>query len=190
MAVDRNPTVVPFTPPSGTATTGVPDDNASLTEPEPTGGGSAPPVPAAGTELGPEVPLAEPRPEGDPAETDRSWLDTVVTLTVAVVCAAASYGHMYHVALLAGEPLWIARAWPITVDGLVIAALRRGPDGRRWLALGIAVSMAANVLAQFPELAASAGPLVSAWPPVALYGTHRLVHGARHHPSPIEPPAG
>jgi hypothetical protein len=119
-------------------------------------------------------------PSGYDGEASRRpWLDTAITLIVAVVAAAASYGHMLDVALLAGEPLWIARAFPITVDGLVLAALRRGVDGRRWLALGAAVSIAANVLAQFPEQAAAAGPIVSAWPPLALYGTHRLLHGCR-----------
>jgi hypothetical protein len=83
---------------------------------------------------------------------------------------------MLEVAQLAGEHLWIARAFPITVDGLVLAALRQGDRGRAWLALGAAVSIAANVLAQFPDQAAIAGPIVSAWPPLALYGTHRLLH--------------
>jgi hypothetical protein len=96
-------------------------------------------------------------------------------LLVATVAAAASYGHMLEVALSAGEPLWIARAFPITVDGLVVAALRRGEAGRQWLALAVAISVAANVLAQFPEHAETIGPAVSAWPPLALYGTHRLL---------------
>jgi hypothetical protein len=87
---------------------------------------------------------------------------------------------MLDVALVAGEPLWIARAFPITVDGLALAALRRGPDGRRWLALAAAVSIAANILAHYPHHAAAAGPIVSAWPPLALYGTHRLLDGSRH----------
>jgi hypothetical protein len=100
----------------------------------------------------------------------------VVILIVAAVAAAASYGHMLEVAMWAGEPLWIARALPITVDGLVLAALRRGRAGRWWLALGIAVSVAANMLARYPDLAATAGPIVSAWPPLALFGTHRLLH--------------
>jgi hypothetical protein len=100
----------------------------------------------------------------------------VIILIVAVVAAAASYGHMLEVALAAGEPLWIARAFPVTVDGLVLAALRRGEEGRRWLALAVAISVAANVLAQFPEHAQTIGPAVSAWPPLALYGTHRLLH--------------
>lgn len=105
-----------------------------------------------------------------------SRLDTIVILLVALIAAAASYSHMYNVALLAGEPLWIARAWPITVDGLVIAALRRGEQGRYWLLLGLAVSVASNVLSQYPALVASVAPGVSAWPPLALYGTHRLLH--------------
>jgi hypothetical protein len=145
---------------------------------------------SAGTRLEPPS-SRQPEANDAPDETSPpSWLDPLVTLAVAVVCAAASYGHMHHVALLAGEPLWIARAWPVTVDGLVLAALRRGREGRLWLALGIAVSMAANVLAQFPELAASAGPFVSAWPPVALYGTHRLLDGARRRPAVAGSPVG
>lgn len=117
-------------------------------------------------------------PTQQPARNRRgqAWLDSTITIAVALVAAAASYGHMLDVALVAGEPLWIARAFPVTVDGLVLAAIRRGPDGRRWLALAAAVSIAANVLAQYPDYAAAAGPIVSAWPPLALYGTHRLLH--------------
>lgn len=125
--------------------------------------------------------IAEARDEdgaADPgAEPERrSWLDTGVTLVVALVAAAASYGHMHQVALLAGELPWIAWLWPITVDGLVIAALRRGDDGRSWLVLGLAVSVASNVLAQYPATVETVAPAVSAWPPLALYGTHRLLH--------------
>lgn len=108
-----------------------------------------------------------------------SWLDSVIILAVAVVAAAASYGHMLEVAVWAGEPLWLARTFPLTVDGLVLAALRRGRQGRWWLALGIAVSVAANMLARYPDLAASLGPVISAWPPLALFGTHRLLHAHR-----------
>lgn len=88
-------------------------------------------------------------PSADVAQ--RHWADTAVVLVVALVAAAASYGHMLHVELLAGEPLWLARAFPLTVDGLALAALRRGDAGRRWLALALAVSVAANVGAQFPS---------------------------------------
>jgi hypothetical protein len=43
--------------------------------------------------------------------------------------------------------------------------------------LVVAVVAAANVLAQFPEYAHTVDPAVSAWPPLALYGTHRLLQG-------------
>lgn len=118
---------------------------------------------------------------GRPMPERRTWQDSAMTLVVALVAAAASYGHMLDVALMAGEPLWIARAFPVTVDGLVLAALRRGHDGRRWLVLGVAVSIAGNVLAKFPDVAATAGPVVSAWPPLALYGTHRLLYRPPNH---------
>lgn len=106
-------------------------------------------------------------------------MDSVIILAVAGVAAVASYGHMLEVAMWAGEPLWIARAFPITVDGLVLAALRRGRSGRWWLALGVAVSVAANMLSRYPDLAATAGPVISAWPPLALFGTHRLLHARK-----------
>lgn len=116
-----------------------------------------------------------------------SWLDSGVTLVVAVVAAAASYGHMLHVAHLAGEPLWIARAWPITVDGLAIAALRRGERGRPWLLLALAVSIASNVLAGYPEMVDTIAPAVKAWPPLALFGCHVLLHA---HPAKTVPAPG
>ena len=106
----------------------------------------------------------------------RPWYDTGIVLVVAAVAAAASYGHMAHVAALAGEPGWIAHLFPVTVDGLVLAALRRGQSGRWWLLLGLAVSVGANVLSQYPHMIDQLGPAVSAWPPLALYGTHRLLH--------------
>jgi hypothetical protein len=107
-------------------------------------------------------------------------MKAAITLTVALVAAGASYGHMLHVALMAGEHVWIAQAWPITVDGLVLAAMLSGQRGRAWLVLGAAVSVASNVLAQYPDLAHAAGPVVAAWPPIALYGTHRLLHSQHH----------
>jgi hypothetical protein len=43
------------------------------------------------------------------------------------------------VAVTAGGALLIARAFSLTVDGLVLAALRNGEDDRWWLRLDIAV---------------------------------------------------
>ena len=123
-----------------------------------------------------EVEVAAAPSAAAPTAERHGWLDQAVRLVVALVAAAASYGHMHHVALLAGEPPWIAQAWPITVDGLVIAALRSGDEGRPWLLLAMGVSIASNVLAQAPEHVAAIAPAIFAWPTVALYGTHRLRH--------------
>lgn len=108
--------------------------------------------------------------------TRPSWKDVVIIVVVALVAGAASYGHMYEVALMGGESTWIARVFPITVDGLVLAALRRGDAGKWWLRLALAVSVAANVAAADPT---PTGWAVAAWPPLALLGTHKLLQTSR-----------
>lgn len=162
-------------PPDTTGTTQDPAPTIrDLTAPARDGNQPHPQPPAPGS---PD----DPRPID--AVGSHSWFDTLITLAVALVAAAASYGHMLEVASLAGEHLWLARAFPITVDGLVLAAIRRGEQGRHWLALGAAISIAANILAQYPDQATAAGLIISAWPPLALYGTHHLLHGQRIHPA-------
>lgn len=150
------------------------DERQNGGNPQDTDGPS--PVLSEGADLRNPIAAAEPLPRH---AARQPWLDTAITLVVAAVAAAASYGHMAHVATLAGEPLWLARAFPITVDGLVLAAIRRGESGRWWLVLGLVVSVGANVLAQFPATVDQIAPAVAAWPPVALYGTHRLLHGRK-----------
>jgi hypothetical protein len=178
---DQNPTSGHHRAPGRDAGTTTRDEPPENREPEPASDrlpASARSVVAPAAPVPPAVPEAAEDTEERP-EVGGSWLDSVIILTVALVAAAASYGHMLEVAVWAGEPLWLARAFPVTVDGLVLAALRRGRQGRWWLALGIAVSVAANMLARYPDLAAAAGPVVSAWPPLALFGTHRLLQARR-----------
>jgi hypothetical protein len=134
----------------------------------------------------PGEPVAPAKPAlARPAETvvaspsdevaERHWADTAVVLVVARVAPGTSYGHILHVAVLASEPLWLARAFPLTVDGLALAALRPGGRGRAMAGArprGKVSVAAANVGAQVPKHAAAARPLVSAWPPLARFGTH------------------
>lgn len=68
--------------------------------------------------------------------------------------------------------------------GVSYAAIRASHRGRTWLALGLVASIAANIAAQFPHLVATAGRLVSAWPPLARFGTHRLLDTPTHPPPP------
>lgn len=125
--------------------------------------------------------IAEARDEDGAAEDASAparpaWFDTGWAWVVGLVAMAASYGHMYQVARFAGEPVWAAAAWPLTVDGLAIVALRRSETGRWWLLVALAVSVASNVLSKYPEIVATVAPAVSGWPPVALYGIHRMLH--------------
>jgi hypothetical protein len=110
------------------------------------------------------------------AASGSSLWDRLAVIAVGLIAAGASYGHMYKVALMAGEHSWIAKAFPLTVDGLGFIALRRGRDGRGWLVLAIAVSVIANVAAAEPTIV---GRLVAAWPPLSLLGCHRLLHARK-----------
>jgi hypothetical protein len=81
---------------------------------------------------------------------------------VTVVCAVVSYSHIRHLALvvgMGGQAAWL----PLGVDGLVVASscalivdhhLGRPGQPLAWcgVALGLAGSLAANVLAVDPEL--------------------------------------
>jgi hypothetical protein len=141
-----------------------------------------PPGPPARSAPAAAVPASAPEADGTPAGEDLErphWSDLLVRTVVALVALGLSYGHMLEVALLAGEPVYLAWAWPLTVDGLAYAALRRGETGKFWLAVTLLISVSANVVARFPETAMAIGPFISAWPPLALYGTHRLMSGHR-----------
>jgi hypothetical protein len=98
------------------------------------------------------------------------FVGIVSVAVVAVVAAVVSYAHMQAVAEKAGEG-W--RSWlePLSVDGLLVGAslvlyVRRSARFA-WLAVavGILVSLAANLAAAHPTLVSR---LVSAWPAIAL----------------------
>jgi hypothetical protein len=112
---------------------------------------------------------------------------TIAVLAVALTAAAASYDHLRVLADLAGEG-WRSLLLPISVDGLVVAAsmslLVRHRSGQQadvlaWVALGLglAVSLAGNVVAADPSLVDPlvVKRLVAAWPPVALALAYELL---------------
>jgi hypothetical protein len=148
----------------------VPRNDQPSVEPAP--GTAAETLLEGGTSVaGPSEPAAE-----SVALSGPSLWDRLAVIAVGLIAAGASYGHMYEVAQMAGEHALIAKAFPLTVDGLGFIALRRGPLGRWWLALAIAVSIAANVGAAEPTVV---GRLVAAWPPLSLLGCHRLLHSPK-----------
>ncbi|HET6836256.1 MAG TPA: DUF2637 domain-containing protein [Acidimicrobiales bacterium] len=111
-----------------------------------------------------------------PASSTAQRFDTLVVAVVALVAAAASYQHQRTLAALAGEG-WLAWAFPISVDGMMLATGRSILRNRRagmpapflsWFGftLGFMASVAANVAAAHPT---PVGRLIAAWPPVALF---------------------
>jgi Protein of unknown function (DUF2637) len=135
------------------------------------------------------------------------WLRRSCALVVAAVAAYASYEHQRGFALAGGADPFGARLWPLSVDGLVLLTTdgllraNRTTSSRRrqtlWaaFALGIAVSLAANIAAA-PSLQWRP-VLVAGWPPVALLLavemlTHRSIRRrtdpAQGRPAPPAPP--
>lgn len=108
----------------------------------------------------------------------RTWIRRLAVgsvTVVALVAAVVSYAHMYELAERSGEA-WRAWLFPLSVDGMLLAATLAIVDRRRaglpagwvpWagLVLGIGASLVANVAAAEPTLTAQA---VAAWPPLAL----------------------
>ncbi len=112
---------------------------------------------------------------------------------VAGVALVASYSHMYDLAYAVGER-WRSPLFPLAVDGLVLAAglviwarsRQRRPAGflaRFSLALGLVVSVAANVAATDLHTVAAWAPvrgIVVGWAPVAAFlAVHLLFQLAR-----------
>ena len=96
------------------------------------------------------------------------WSTALAVLGVAGVAAVASYEHAYDLVRAHGEAGWTARLVPLTVDGPVYASsmvmldsARRKtpvPPLARWLlGLGIAATLAANVVHGFGHGPAGGG---------------------------------
>lgn len=117
-------------------------------------------------------------------------------LTVAAVAAVMSYGHLRAVAAEQGEPA--AGLFPLSVDGLIVAASlvllvrrRSGQPGGAlaWagLLVGVAATVAGNVASAEPTAMAR---LVAAWPPVAFALSYELLLALIRPTAPTLPPEG
>ncbi|QVQ53397.1 DUF2637 domain-containing protein [Spiractinospora alimapuensis] len=111
------------------------------------------------------------------------WTTIGAVLLLAGIAAVVSYSHMYDLALRHGEPEWRAALFPLSVDGMVVAAsmtlLADARQGRRggvlpWslLILGSLASLAANVAVADPTVWSR---IIHAWPSVALIGSYELL---------------
>jgi hypothetical protein len=112
------------------------------------------------------------------------WSTIGAVSVVALVAGFVSYRHALQVVTVHGESGLLAKAYPLTIDGLIYAAsmvllnsARRGL-GRPALAyvalvLGIAATLAANVAAGLAY--GPVGAIVAAWPAPALVISYELL---------------
>jgi hypothetical protein len=103
---------------------------------------------------------------------------------VALVAGFVSYRHALQVVSVHGETGLLARAYPLTIDGLIYAAsmvllnaarrgLDRPPLAYVALGLGIAATLAANIAAGLAY--GPVGAIVAAWPAPALVISYELL---------------
>lgn len=103
---------------------------------------------------------------------------------VAVVAGWVSYRHALNVVSAHGESGWLGRAYPLTIDGLIVAAsmvlltAARQRARAHWLAyfalaLGIVATIAVNVAAGLAF--GVVGAVIAAWPAPALVISFELL---------------
>ncbi|GAA1749189.1 DUF2637 domain-containing protein [Streptomonospora arabica] len=111
------------------------------------------------------------------------WTTVATVCLLAAIAAVVSYAHMFELALRHGEPAWRAGLFPLSVDGMIVAAsmslLSDARQGRRggvlpWMLLivGSAASLAANVAVADPTVWSR---VIHAWPSFALMGAYELL---------------
>jgi hypothetical protein len=107
-----------------------------------------------------------------------------VVAVVATIAGAISYGHMHDWASANGEPSWRALLFPLSVDGLLIAAsvvlladsrAKRPADKLAYVLVVVAslVSVTANVAHDWVSRIAEIS--IAGWPPLALVGSYELL---------------
>ena len=112
------------------------------------------------------------------------WSTIAAVSAVALVAGFVSYRHALQVVTVHGESGLIAKAYPLTIDGLIYAAsmvllnsARRGLDRPALayvaLGLGIAATLAANIAAGLAY--GAVGAIVAAWPAPALVISYELL---------------
>jgi hypothetical protein len=112
------------------------------------------------------------------------WSTIAAVSIVALVAGFVSYRHALQVVTVHGETGLIAKAYPLTIDGLIYAAsmvllnaarrdVDRPPLAYAALGLGIAATLAANIAAGLAF--GPVGAVVAAWPAPALVISYELL---------------
>lgn len=124
------------------------------------------------------------------------WLTrTGPALSVFLVSAYVSYGHIESLTLAAGQSITVAAIMAIAVDGLMVVSgnyitAARTRVGKVWAVTGFLVgllaSLAANVLSAPPTVL---GRAVGAFPAIALVLTAGVLHWGDKRPKTKRKPA-
>jgi hypothetical protein len=112
------------------------------------------------------------------------WTAIAAVLAVAAVAGWISYRHAVEVVTVHGEPGSVGHWYPVTIDGLIVAASmvlldaarhqEPPPVLARWLlAAGIGATLVVNVLAGVPS--GPLGAVAAAWPAFAFVGCYELL---------------
>ncbi|MCQ4045449.1 DUF2637 domain-containing protein [Streptantibioticus rubrisoli] len=127
----------------------------------------------------------------------RHGLRVDAVLVQAVIAGALSFAHLHDLASAAGQNGWKARAYPVSVDLLLVAAWRRlrseGPSRLAWCWFLVALfaSLGANVAtAGFLDLADPPALLrlgIAGWPALAFLGGTLLAHSSAAESGPVPP---
>lgn len=111
------------------------------------------------------------------------WITFAGVLLLAAIAAVVSCAHMVELVLGHGEPAWRAGLFPLSVEGMIVAAsmslLSDAGQGRRggvlpWrlMFVGSLASLAANITVADPM---AWSRIIHAWPSFALIGSYELL---------------
>lgn len=125
----------------------------------------------------------------------KSQVDVVV-LVLAAIAGSLSFAHLHDLAAAAGQTGWKAWAYPVSVDLLLVAVMRRLRVERSvsawfWFLVALVASLGANIataglldLNQVPDWLRI---LVAGWPALAFLGGTLLAHQPTNH-APVPAP--
>lgn len=124
------------------------------------------------------------------------------TLVQALIAGALSFTHIRDVAMMGGQPVVAAWAYPFIVDLITMSAYRKlkhnqaagEQTGVPWtcLIVGTAFSIAANIIDAIAHAPAHASParltlcvIIGVWPAIAFFGSMILRHSGKPTEQPL-----